>query len=532
MTDKKNRLRRRALPVMIATLFLHACTTLEQQPAETGQTATTSSESTGNRIRRQRTESLSRPAQTPTEPTIELSDEEIAFQQSVWYRISEGLTFYHQYYNDQIQDEIDWFEGHPQLMEQVSERAAPFIYEIVNEIEKRGLPMELALLPVIESAYRPEAKSHVNAAGLWQFMGATARGLGLKRDWWYDGRHDPIASTSAALDYLEALHQQFNEDWLLALAAYNAGQGTISRAIRRNENQGKATDFWSLRIPGETQQHVPRLLALSYLMADPLGNEIKIAMTPDEPAIARVDAGGQIDLTLAAELAGIDTDTLYALNPGYLQWATSPLGPHWINLPVDQADLFESALAELGDQRTTWERYTIQPGDTLGNIAQQFRTQVSVLQQTNNLNCSMIRAGDTLLIPRAYRAGDPMPTALAGMTEQQQDRRYTVQSGDTLWRISRQFRVSVDDLMSWNQLQSDDVIRPGQQILIRSQVLTATISGEPESSTLQYRVRPGDSLSRIASEHNVSVRELVLWNSISERSTIYPGQELQIQRNH
>ena len=144
----------------------------------------------------------------------------------------------------------------------------------------------------------------------------------------------------------------------------------------------------------------------------------------------------------------------------------------------------------------------------------------------------MIRAGDTLLIPRAYRAGDPMPTALAGMTEQQQDRRYTVQSGDTLWRISRQFRVSVDDLMSWNQLQSDDVIRPGQQILIRSQVLTATISGEPESSTLQYRVRPGDSLSRIASEHNVSVRELVLWNSISERSTIYPGQELQIQRNH
>jgi len=531
MKDKKHRLRRRALPIMIATLLLHACTTIEQPP-ETETSVTTRTESTGNRIRRQRTESLNRPARTVSEPTIELSEEQIAFQQSVWYRISEGLTFYHQYYNDDIQAEIDWFESHPQLMEEVSERAAPFIYEIVNEIEKRGLPMELALLPVIESAYRPEAKSSVNAAGLWQFMGATARGLGLKRDWWYDGRHDPIASTSAALDYLEALYQQFNEDWLLALAAYNAGQGTISRAIRRNENQDKDTDFWSLRIPGETRQHVPRLLALSYLMADPLGNQIKIAMTPDEPAIARVDAGGQIDLTLAAQLAGIDTDTLYALNPGYLQWATSPLGPHWINLPIDQVDLFESALAELGDQRTTWERYTIQPGDSLGKIASDFRTQVSVLQEANNISGSMIRAGDTLLIPRAYQAGDPMPSALAEMMPESQDRRYTVQSGDTLWRISRQFRVSVDDLMSWNRLNSDDVIRPGQQILIRSQVLTATIDGEPESSTLQYRVRPGDSLSRIASEHDVSVRELVNWNGISERSTLYPGQELQIRRNN
>lgn len=532
MTDKKHRLRRRALPVMIATLLLNACTTLEQQPPESEDSVVSRSESTGSRIRRQRNESLNRSPRTVEAPVIELSEEEIAFQSSVWSRISEGLTFYHQYYNDEIQTEIDWFEQHPKLMEQVSERAAPFIYEIVNEIEKRDLPMELALLPVIESAYRPEAKSSVNAAGLWQFMAPTARGLGLHRDWWYDGRHDPIASTSAALDYLESLHQQFDGDWLLALAAYNAGQGTISRAIRRNENQDKATDFWSLRIPSETKQHVPRLLALSYLMADPLGNNIKIAMTPDKPAIARVDAGGQIDLTLAAQLAGIDTDTLYALNPGYLQWATSPLGPHLLNLPINQVAQFETALAELGDQRTTWERYTIQPGDTLGKIAQENRTQVSVLQETNNLSGSMIRAGDTLLIPRAYRAGDRLPTSVAQMMPESRDRRYTVQSGDTLWRISRQYRVSVDDLMSWNRLSSDDVIRPGQELLIRSQILTASIEGEEESSTVSYLVRPGDSLSRIASRFNVSITELVNWNGISERSTIYPGQELHIQRTN
>lgn len=532
MTDKQHRLRRRALPALIATLLLNACTTLEQQPPESEASIISRTESTSNRIRRQRTESITRPGQSVDTPTIELSEEEIAFQQSVWYRISEGLAFYQFHYNDEIQAEIDWFEGHPKLMEQVSERAAPFIYEIVNEIEKRGLPMELALLPVIESAYRPEAKSSVNAAGLWQFMGPTARGLGLHRDWWYDGRHDPIASTSAALDYLESLHQLFDGDWLLALAAYNAGQGTISRAIRRNENQDRDTDFWSLRIPSETKQHVPRLLALSYLMADPLGNNIKIAMTPDQPAIAQVDAGGQIDLTLAAQLAGIDTDTLYALNPGYLQWATSPLGPHVINLPIAQVEQFEHGLAELGDQRTTWERYTIQPGDSLGKIAEKFRTQVAVLQETNNISGSLIRAGDTLLIPRAYRAGDRLPTGLAQMMPDGQDRRYTVQSGDTLWRISRQFRVSVDDLMSWNRLSSDDLIRPGQQLLIRSQILTATIEGEEEPGTVHYQVRPGDSLSRIASRFNVSIAELVSWNGINERSTIYPGQELQIQRNN
>lgn len=465
--------------------------------------------------------------------TVEFSTEPLpSHADTVWYRVSTGLQFALDYHNDQIEEEIDWFRNNPRYVAQVTERATPFIYDIVQEVERRGLPLELALLPVIESAFNPMARSGKDAAGLWQFMAPTATSLGLKRDWWYDGRHDPVASTAAALDYLQALYTQFDEDWLLALAAYNAGQGNVQRAIRRNEQRGRPTDFWSLPLPGETRRHVPRLLGLAHVMADPDGFELTVSPVPDQPYLAAHDVGSQIDLGLVATLAELEPETVYQLNPGYLQWATHPDGPHTVWLPVASLPVFERNLAALGDSRITWDRYVIQPGDTLSGIASRFGTQVGVLQQTNSLNGSRIVAGDSLLIPRAYRAGEPLPApsvVLAAANAQPVPAgQYTVRSGDSLWRIASRYRLSVQELARWNNIAVNSVLRPGQRLRLEPDTLamtgaTDTVSGP---APRQYEVRPGDSLARIAREHGVSIDELTRWNRIGRSSLIHPGQEL------
>ncbi|ALO46106.1 lytic transglycosylase [Pseudohongiella spirulinae] len=532
----KPRFRRRRLAALISfTLLINACSTLQDEiPEEPGSLSEARNQtSTANQTRRR---DINRPLPTAEQATP-LSEAEIAFRDSIWSRISEGMQFYHRHYNDDIQEAIDWFVENPDYLTEVSERATPFIFEITDEIERRGLPMELALLPVVESAFRPEARSRANAAGLWQFMAPTARSMGLKRDWWYDGRHDPIASTSAALDYLERLYQQFDQDWLLALAAYNAGQGNVSRALSRNQQRGQNSDFWSLALPRETRRHVPRLLGLSYVMADPLKYGLTLSPVPDEPWLARVDVGNQIDLTLAAQLADLEPEVFYQLNPGYLQWATHPDGPHIVNLPIDRQELFESRLEDLGDQQITWDRYQIKPGDTLIAIARNYRTTVGALQQVNNISGSRIRAGDSLLIPRAYREGDLLPSIQLAADNQSPIPAgiYTVRSGDSLWGIANRYRLTVAELINWNQLSSEAILQPGQRLMLQDPALTASTnirsSQNPDMQVTRYEVRSGDTLVRIARSHGISVDQILQWNNIRRNALIHPGQELRLYLN-
>lgn len=524
----------RPLTALIASgLVLQACSNLPPlTPAGDGTAAPASQQgytaaSNTRSARNNRQQIVINPgtAEIATEPLPSHAD-------TVWYRVSNGLQFALDYHNEQIAEEIDWFRSNPRYVAEVTERATPFIYDIVQEVERRRLPLELALLPVIESAFNPMARSSQDAAGLWQFMAPTATSLGLKRDWWYDGRHDPVASTSAALDYLQALYTQFDEDWLLALAAYNAGQGNVQRAIRRNEQRGRATDFWSLPLPRETRRHVPRLLGLAHVMADPDLFELTVSLVPDQPYLVAHDVGSQIDLGLVATLAELEPETVYQLNPGYLQWATHPDGPHTVWLPVDSLPVFENNLAALGDSRITWDRYVIQPGDTLSGIARRFGTQVDVLQQTNSLAGSRIVAGDSLLIPRAYRAGESLPSpsvVLAAANSQPVPAgQYTVRNGDSLWRIANRYRLSVEELAGWNNIDVNSVLRLGQRLRLEPDTLALADASDAVTGPTprQYEVRPGDSLARIAREHGVSVDEITRWNRIGRSSLIHPGQEL------
>ena len=229
-----------------------------------------------------------------------------------------------------VDDQLRWYAANPDYLQRAFGRADLYLYHIVTELERRGMPLELALLPVVESAFEPYAYSRARASGLWQFIPGTGSRFGLKQDWWYDGRRDIVESTRAALDYLQYLHDEFNGDWLLAIAAYNCGEAMVERAAQANRAAGRPVDFWSLWLPGETRAYVPKLLAMKRLVMDPETYGLSFSPIPNQPYFARVPTHGQINLKLAAEIAGISPEDLYELNPAFHRLATDPSGPHFL----------------------------------------------------------------------------------------------------------------------------------------------------------------------------------------------------------
>jgi membrane-bound lytic murein transglycosylase D len=347
-------------------------------------------------------------------------------------------------------------------MPMVSERADQYLYYIVEEVEKRNMPMEIALIPMIESALDPFARGPSGAAGLWQIMPKTGAHLGLDQDSWYDGRQAVRDSTQVALDYLESLYEQFGEDWFLALAAYNAGAGRVSRAQQANKAKGLSTDYWSLNLPRHTTYYVPKIIALAQIVAEPERFDVVIPEVQNAPAFEVVDTGTQLQLAKAAQLAEVDIDTLRALNPGQLRETTSPDRPPEILLPIGSADIFEYNIAKLSpDQLVEWKTYKIKPGDNLGQIAQKFDIDVEVLQEINRIRGSMINAGDYLKIPGAPSIDATIAAASDGNTKSQG---YEVREGDSLYRIAGRFKVSVDQIIAWNDLDRRAYLKPGQQL--------------------------------------------------------------------
>ncbi|MFV9616452.1 MAG: transglycosylase SLT domain-containing protein, partial [Gammaproteobacteria bacterium] len=289
---------------------------------------------------------------------------------SIWPRIYAGFQLPSDIDHPSLQTQINWFAKHPEYIQRVMQRADPFLYYILEEAEKRNLPTELVLLPIVESAYQPFAYSHGRAAGIWQFIPSTGRLYGLKQNWWYDGRRDIYASTQAALNYLENLHKLFKGDWMLALAAYNSGSGTVQRAIKRNKKLNRPTDFWNLKLPKETRAYVPKLLALKEVIANPEKYSVSLRCIPNAPGFKQVKTTAQIDLALAAELAEIDLKTLYNYNPAFNRWATDPDGPHSLLLPANSAEIFEKNYLSLpAEKHLRWSRHKIKSGETLSHIA-------------------------------------------------------------------------------------------------------------------------------------------------------------------
>ena len=375
--------------------------------------------------------------------------------------------------------QLNWFANHPDFLERTFGRAELWLYYIVGQLEQRDMPRELALLPVIESAFEPYAYSRARASGLWQFISDTGRRFGLKQDWWYDGRRDPIEATRAALDYLQALHDEFNGDWLLAIAAYNCGELAVSRAIERNQRAGKPTDFWHLKLPAETRGYVPELLAMRRLVANPARYGLEFSRIVNEPYFVPISTGGQIDLQVVANIAGISTEDLYTLNPAFHRWATDPTGPHRLLVPIDSAEGLEQTLAQLTpEQRMRIEHYTVQRGDTVATIARRFATKPEVIRELNELG-----SNDRLVIETALRVPSsnvvlPEKAARAAMLFDSpvRLRRHrgvrpdirVVRRGDTLYGIAQRLGTDVQTLAAANGLRPGDRLHAGQKLRVAS----------------------------------------------------------------
>ncbi len=466
----------------------------------------------------------SKPKPKPIETPVVVTD--------VWERIRLGLAMP---IPDQklVKQYRDWYLKHPRHLELVSARAQPFMYLIVEEVEKRNLPIELALLPIVESSFDPFAYSHGAASGLWQFTSPMAKHFGLDINWWYDGRRDVPAATTAALDMLEYLHNKTHNNWLYAIAAYNTGEGRVLNAVKNNKKAGIGTDFWSLKLPKETQHYVPQLLALADVIKNADQYGVKLAPIDNQPILKVVDINNQIDLAVAAEMAGMTITELHALNPGFNQWATAPEGPHRLVFPIDKAAQFETTLAKSApEDHLKWQRYKVKPGDNLGLIAKQFHTTPAALRSVNNMDSNVIVAGKHLLIPVA--AKEPSKYLLsanqrlskkqaAGKGTKQE---YVVRNGDSLWKIAKQHNVKIASLASWNGMAPRDTLRQGQKLVIWTQGTKSRTSGI--TRTVNYTVRSGDSLAKIASKFSVSVNQLVEWNSLDGQKYLKPGQKLKL----
>ena len=371
---------------------------------------------------------------------------------SLWERVRNGFAL----------PEIDsplvarheaWFLNHPDYFQRMIERSRLYLYFIVEEIDKRNMPMEVALLPMIESAYNPVAFSRARAVGIWQFMPSTGKRYGLKQNWWYDGRRDIVESTKAALDYLTFLYEMHG-DWHLALASYNWGEGAVARAIAQNRKSGKPTDYASLKMPVETRQYVPKLQALKNIIANPGPLGITLDPIPNTPYFTTVTKLRDIDVRLAAKLAEMPVEEFIALNPGFSRPIIRASVTPRIVLPADKVDLFHDNLEKYDAAAlVSWKTYHPKKGETFESIAKKVGMSLGQLKEVNGIAPRTRTVPNLLVVPSSPAAVEArkLPLMYAPPIPIVTRRIYhTVKSGETLASISKRYGVALEDVKRWN----------------------------------------------------------------------------------
>lgn len=397
------------------------------------------------------------------ETTARWLDNSSLAQSNLWDFISDELKM-EVPDNARIREQKMRYLKNKSYLHDVTLRAEPYMYWIVEQIEQRKMPMELVLLPIVESAFDPTATSSANAAGLWQIIPGTGRNYGLKQNQWYDGRRDVIASTTAALDMMQRLNTMFNGDWLLTVAAYNSGEGRVMQAMKANKAKGKPTNFWALSLPRETSIYVPKMLALSDILKNSKKYGVSLPRPNENRALAKVDLGQQVELTQAAEMAGLSLDKLKIYNSGYKRNVTAPNGPHYIMVPKAHVEQLKDSLADgdivaiqptrLAQSKPTQQQYRVRPGDSLSAIAARLNVSTKELQRWNNLrNANALKVGQTLLVAK-------VPSNKGSIT-------YRVQKGDSLASIAKRHGVNIDDVMRWNTVINKNAnLQPGDRITL------------------------------------------------------------------
>ena len=433
----------------------------------------------------------------------------------MWAQLAQDFTWTN-YPNPSVKAAIDDIIEKREDFTRMAAHAAPYLRYIADQLAQHELPAELALIPLIESGYRPRAQSPQGAVGLWQFMPETGRQFGLKRSLWYDGRSDVIASTQAALDYLERLNNRFNGDWLLTLAAYNCGPAKVRRAIGKS-NLG---NYWEVAadLPTETRKHISRLLATIQIVGDPMLHGVALQPIPNVPVVTEFDLGGPIALEYITDIEDWSVDKFEELNPAFKRQYTDPDGPFGILVPVALELRIRETLSRIRpDQRVPVQIHLVQRGDTLSQIADRYNVSVEDLKRHNKLRGTLINIDTELVVPSPLQALHGQKRHRSNVVRVG----YTVRAGDSLWTIGRKFGSSYKAIAKLNNLPLNTPLRPGQNLVVQ------------ESDHAQrYDIRRGDSLWKIARKFNVTIDQLQEWNDLSRRQLLQPGETLFVSNPH
>jgi len=481
-------------------------------------------------------------------PLLKASDSLGNPQQDLWARIRVGFAL-SELNSDLVQENANWYIKRPDYVARMLDRSKRYLFYIVEAVEKRGMPTEIALLPMIESAFNPKAYSRAHAAGLWQFIPSTGRSYGLQQNWWVDNRRDVISATNAALDYLQKLHNMFGS-WELALAAYNWGEGSVQRAITKNQAKGLPTDYLSLHMPHETQQYVPRLLAIKSLIQKPQEFGIDLGVVPNTPYFAQITLTQHIDVALAAKLADTTLDEFTSLNPNYTRPVIQARQPATLLLPVDKAEAFAANLENYEKPLVSWQPYHAKRGEKLDAIASRYGISSSRLKEVNGIQLKRGRFGSNqvLLVPGNGGAKLEAASFREIQTEPEtasNGKIYTVRKGDTLLAIAKRNGVKAEQIKAWNKLSSNRLaLNQKLRLATPEKVETKTAkvaktnkpNAEPHHASTakaqpkqkQYTVRRGDTLYSIAQRFDVDLDDLRRWNKLTHKSRLFPGDKVTI----
>lgn len=439
---------------------------------------------------------------------------------NTWDVLRQQFALNHEVTQPEVQSQLRWLIAHPSYLQKLAQ-SEPYMYHIITELKKRHMPGEIALIPMIESSYDPFAYSGAGAAGLWQLMPGTGTDLGLKQDWWFDGRRSIRPATDAALNYLVYLNKFFNGNWILAFAAYDSGEGTMARIIK-NSGQTTKIHFWSLPVPNETKAYIPRLLALAEIIQNPGRYKVKLPDIPHAPYFEEVNIGTQIDLNHAAKLAGISYHDLIKLNPGYNRWATAPYRPYKLLIPASRVENFNRNLANFPeDQRVSWTRHQVSAGDNLNLIAQRYHTTINLIKELNQLKTNDIEKGQYVIIPSskntAVAAKVSVPVKRPHFTALKQYKIiHIVQKNESYAHIEKKYNISTKQIRSWNKLKTSKPLQRGQQLVIWRR----------SGASGTYVVKSGDNLGQIAKRTHTRIATLIQLNPTLRKQLIHPGQQI------
>ena len=391
-----------------------------------------------------------------------------------------------------------------------------FLYFVIQELEKNNLPLELAILPYIESNYDPFSISSSGAVGIWQFMPRTGRLYQLDKSWWNEDRHDPFRSTEAAVKYLKYLYQRFDQNIYHTLAAYNAGPSLLDRRINQNKRRGMDTDFWSLNVPAQTKNYVPKYIALRELILNSDNYGIKLPQIPYEPVVKKISIPGQVEVLTLSEYLDIKPELLYKLNAGYTKWASAPEDESVFYIPSEKYILFENEDNPFkNSNQINWISHIVQSGDSLWSLASKYDTEVKIIKKINYLNNDLLSINDTLLIPLSKsKSNNFIPYEM-----------YIVSEGDTLWSIAKEYNIEIRDLSRMNSIDENSYLQLGQQLSIGNKNIHRNM--ESKKRTILYSVKQGDNLFKISELFDVSIRSIEEINNFNN-ATLMPGQIIKV----